>query len=120
MYRKKNLVLVSGVNLKYKQILDDEGVQRKKTVQQEHPVHVSNVSLIDPDLNVPTRIRIGYLEDGTKVRVSRKSGAVIEKPDRSALTYANRTKDMKNGPLDTLPEQVMKKTYHGEDFYQVY
>ncbi len=35
-----------------------------------HPVHISNVSLIDPETQKPTRIRFGYLEDGTKVRLS--------------------------------------------------
>ena len=120
VYRKNNSVLVAGINMKFKQVDDDEGVTRKKTVQQEHPIHVSNVALIDPDLNVPTRIRIGYLEDGTKVRVSKKSGAIIPKPDRSNLTYQNRTKDLKAGPLDTPPEAVLKKTYTGEDFFQVY
>ena len=111
---------MQGVNLKFKKVVDDEGVQRTKTLQKEHPIHVSNVSLIDPELKVPTRIRYGYLEDGTRVRVSRKSGAVIEKPDRSALTYTNRTKDFKPGPLDTPPAAVLKKTYEGEDFFEVY
>ena len=104
VYRKKNQVLVENVNMKFKQVEDDEGVTRKKTVQQEHPIHVSNVALIDPDLNVPTRIRIGYLEDGTKVRVSKKSGAIVPKPDRSNLTYAMRNKDYKSGPNDTTPD----------------
>ena len=83
-------------------------------------MHVSNVALIDPNLNVPTRIKIGYLEDGQKVRVSKKSGAIIPKPDRSHLTYLQRTKDTKPGPLDTPKEAVLNKTYTGEDFMQVY
>ena len=64
VYRKKNQVLVSGVNLKFKIVQDDEMVKRKKTLQKESPVHISNVALIDPELNKPTRIKIGYLEDG--------------------------------------------------------
>ena len=95
-------------------------VTRTKTLQKEHPVHISNVALIDPDLNTPTRIRTGYLEDGTKVRVSKKSGSIIPKPDRSNLTYLARTKDTKPGPLDTPSEAVHKKTYAGEDFHRVY
>lgn len=106
--------------MKFKTVQDEEMVQRTKTLQKEHPVHVSNVSLIDPDLNVPTRVRIGYLEDGQKVRVSKKSGAIIAKPDRSNMTYAARTKDLKQGPLDSGAEAVLKKTYTGEDFMAVY
>ena len=120
MLRSKNQVVVQGCNLKYKRVDDEEMVQRKKTLQKEHPIHVSNVALIDPDLGVPTRIRTGYLEDGTKVRVSKKTGAIIPKPDRSNMTYLARTKDRKAGPLDTPPDAVLKKTYGGEDFYRVY
>lgn len=99
--------------------MDEEYVQRKKTVQKEYPVHVSNVSLIDPEHNVPTRIKYGFLEDGTKVRISKKSGALIPKPDRSNLTYLNRTKGKEPGPNDTKPEDVVEKTYKGEDFLRV-
>ena len=118
--RKTNQVVVAGVNLMFKKVQDEEMVQRTKTLQKEHPVHVSNVALIDPDLNVPTRIKTGYLEDGSKVRVSKKSGSIIPKPDRSNMTYLSRTKDYKQGPLDTAPDVVLKKTYAGEDFYRVY
>ena len=95
-------------------------VKRTKTLQKEHPIHVSNVALIDPELSIPTRIKIGFLEDGQRVRVSKKTGAIIPKPDRSNLTYLARTKDMKTGPMDTVPEDVHKKTYTGEDFTRVY
>lgn len=95
-------------------------VTRKKTLQKEHPVHISNVSLIDPDLNKPTKTKTGYLEDGTKVRVSKKTGAIIPKPDRSNLTYQARTKDKQPGPLDTPSKFVLQKTYAGEDFQRVF
>lgn len=49
VYRKTNQVLVAGVNLKYKRVDDEEMVRRRKTVQKESTVHVSNVSLIDPE-----------------------------------------------------------------------
>ena len=54
------------------------------------------------------------------MRVSKKSGAIIAKPDRSNLTYLARTKDVKPGPYDTPTEAVHKKTYAGEDFHRVY
>jgi len=49
---------------KYKVVDDDEHQQRKKTIQKEFPIHVSNVALIDPQLDVPTKIKAGFLEDG--------------------------------------------------------
>ena len=119
VYRDTNQVLVAGVNLKYKRVDDEEMVRRRKTVQKESPVHVSNVSLLDPESGKPTRIKYGFLEDGTKVRISKKSGALLPKPDRSNLKYMNRTKGKETGPNDTKAEDVLEKTYRGEDFLRV-
>ena len=52
--------------------------------------------------------------------MAKKSGAVIPKPDRASLKYINRTKDKEAGDFDTLPEDVIEKTYFGEDFVKVY
>ena len=41
--RQKNQVVVQGINMKFKVVTDDENMRRKKTVQSEHPIHVSNV-----------------------------------------------------------------------------
>ena len=105
--------------MKYKKIFDDENIKRKKVAKQERPLHVSNVALIDPEYETPTRIKYGYLEDGTKVRISKKSGSIIPKPDRTNLKYVERTKNFKQGPLDTPKELVLEKTYEGEDFLRV-
>lgn len=82
-------------------------------------MHVSNVSLIDPESGLPSKIKYGFLEDGTKVRVAKKSGALIPKPDRSGLTYMARTKGREAGPFDTKGEDVLERTYKGEDFLRV-
>lgn len=66
---------------------DEEDVRVKKAIQKEAPVHISNVNLVDPQLQKPTKIKFAYLEDGTKVRVSKRTGALIPKPDRSHLSY---------------------------------
>ena len=47
-------------------------------VKQEAPIHISNLSLIDPKTGKATRVGIKKNEDGTKVRVSKKSGEVIK------------------------------------------
>ena len=101
VYRETNQVLVAGVNLKYKRVDDEEMVRRRKTVQKESPVHVSNVSLLDPESGKPTRIKYGFLEDGLKVRISMKSGALLPSPDRTNLKYMKRTKGQVAGPNDT-------------------
>ena len=95
-------------------------VRRRKIVQIEGPIHYSNVSLICPESGQPTRIKNGYLEDGSKVRVSQKSGAIIPKPARSDLKLINRTKNKEAGDMDTLPDNVLQKTYKCEDFVKIH
>ena len=48
-------------------------------VEREAAIHLSNVMLVDPDTNEPTRVGTKVLSDGTRVRVSRKSGQAIDK-----------------------------------------
>ncbi len=49
------------------------------------PIHVSNVNLQDPETGKGTKVKYGFLEDGLKVRISKKSGSLIPKPEH--LTY---------------------------------
>ena len=45
----------------------------------EAPIHVSNVAHIDPDSDKPTRVGFKTLEDGKKVRFSKRSGDVLDR-----------------------------------------
>jgi large subunit ribosomal protein L24 len=47
-------------------------------VEREAAVHLSNLALIDPNSDKATRVGFRILDDGRKVRVARKSGAVID------------------------------------------
>jgi large subunit ribosomal protein L24 len=48
-------------------------------VERESPVHVSNVALIDPKSDKPTRVGMKAMPDGTRVRVARRSGLQLDK-----------------------------------------
>ena len=48
-------------------------------VERENPVHVSNVALIDPKSNKPTRVGIQVMPDGARVRVAKRSGLQLDK-----------------------------------------
>jgi large subunit ribosomal protein L24 len=48
-------------------------------VERENPIHVSNVAIIDPKSDTPTRLRMKVLPNGTRVRVAAKSGLPIDK-----------------------------------------
>ena len=41
------------------------------------PIHLSNLAFSDPKLNKASRIGFKYLEDGKKIRFSKKSGETI-------------------------------------------
>ena len=73
---KENRVIVEGVNMQTKHQKQTRKV-KAEIKHQEGPVHVSNVMYFDKKANAPTRI--GYkIENGKKVTVSKKTGAVIE------------------------------------------
>jgi large subunit ribosomal protein L24 len=72
----ENKLVVDGVNVvtKHKKPtqLDAGGIRRF-----EKAIDVSNVAILDPKLDVPTRV--GYkVIDGKKVRYAKKSGEVID------------------------------------------
>ena len=48
-------------------------------VEREDPVHVSNVALIDPKSDKPTRVGIKVMADGARVRVAVRSGMPLDK-----------------------------------------
>ena len=46
-------------------------------IEMEGPIHVSNVALIDPTDNRPTRIGIRTTDDGVRQRYSKRTGEAI-------------------------------------------
>lgn len=75
---KDNRVIVEGVNMTTKHQKPTAKVQQGGIVHQEGPIHVSNVMIWDNKEKAPTRVGYKVLDDGKKVRVSRKSGETIE------------------------------------------
>jgi len=73
--RKKNKIVVEGVNKTKKHVKPSQGSPRGGQLEMELPINVSNVSLICPQTNKPTRIGFRLLPDGSKERYSKKSGA---------------------------------------------
>jgi large subunit ribosomal protein L24 len=78
-YPRENRVLVEGVNMVKKHSKPTQANPQGGILDQEAPIHVSNVMLIDPKSGKPTRIGYKVLENGEKVRVAKKSGEVIDK-----------------------------------------
>lgn len=84
--REKDRVIVEGVNLGPRQIKGDKdrGIQGR-IIQLERSMHASNVNLLDPVTEKPTRIRREILPTGEKVRIANKSGAIIPRPDKLTM-----------------------------------
>jgi large subunit ribosomal protein L24 len=75
---KAERAIVAGVNIathhvKPTRMGEPGGIQRR-----EAAIHISNLKLIDPKTQEPTKVSFRVLENGTKVRVARKTGEVIE------------------------------------------
>ncbi len=47
-------------------------------VEKEAPIHLSNVMLIDPKTDKPTKVGFRVLDGGRKVRFAKSTGEVIE------------------------------------------
>lgn len=73
-----NRAIVEGVNIVSKSTKPSAKHPQGGIVKQEAPIHISNLSLIDPKSGKPTRVGIKVNEDGTKVRVAKKSGEEIK------------------------------------------
>lgn len=77
---KAQRVVVEGVNLRRRHRRPTQEEPEGGIISFEAPIHVSNVMLIDPRTEEPTRYRIEVAGDGTKQRISVKSGAAIPTP----------------------------------------
>ena len=70
-------VIVEGINMVSKSTKPSAKNPQGGIVKQEAPIHVSNVSLIDPKSGKPTRVSIKH-EGKNVVRIAKKSGEEIK------------------------------------------
>ena len=75
---EKNRAIVEGINIVSKSAKPSAKNPQGGIVKKEAPVHISNLSLIDPKSGKPTRISVKKTDDGKKVRIAKKSGEEIK------------------------------------------
>jgi large subunit ribosomal protein L24 len=75
---KENRAVVQGVNVARHHTKPRGMGQPGGIVSKEATIHLSNIMLLDPKNDKPTRVGFKVLENGAKVRVARASGNVIE------------------------------------------
>ncbi len=76
--RKKQRVTIEGVNMIKRHQRARSVQQQSAIVEREGPIHISNVMLLDPSTDEPTRVGFRRREDGALVRVGKRSGEAIE------------------------------------------
>ena len=74
---KKGKVVVEGVAMVKKAQRPTQANQQGGIIEREAAIDVSNVALIDPETDRPTRVGYRFDENGKKVRYSKKSGAEL-------------------------------------------
>ncbi len=76
VYLEKNKAIVEGVNMVKKHEKPSTANPQGGIIEKEAAIHISNLALLDPKSGEATRV--GYrMEDGNKVRFSKKSNQVL-------------------------------------------
>ena len=70
-------VVIEHINMMKKAQRPTQANPKGGFVELARPIHISNVMLLDKKTNKPTRFKTSILKDGSKVRISKKSGEVI-------------------------------------------
>ena len=76
---EKSRVVVERVNMIKKHQRPTQKVRQGGIIEREGSIHLSNVMLVDPGSDKPTRVGMKALSDGKKVRVARRSGEMLDR-----------------------------------------
>ena len=77
VFPKTGRVTVKGINIVKRHRKARKAEEQSGIIELEAPIHASNVMLLDPKKDTATRVRMRIDEDGTKERISVKSGEAI-------------------------------------------
>ena len=75
--RASSKVVVKGLNMQKKHQKPSQG-NPGGLIDKEGALHISNVNLLDPETNKPTRVGMKVTEAGKKVRFSKRSKKMID------------------------------------------
>ncbi|HUP36388.1 MAG TPA: 50S ribosomal protein L24 [Candidatus Limnocylindria bacterium] len=76
---EKGRVVVERINMIKKHQRPTQKIRQGGIIEREGAIHLSNVMLVDPNSDKPTRVGMKALSDGKKVRVARRSGEMLDK-----------------------------------------
>lgn len=78
VFPKKNTALVGEVNIVKRHTKPNPKNQQGGIVEKEAPIHLSNLLLLCPKTGKPTRMGTRVLENGKRVRYSKKAKELID------------------------------------------
>ena len=77
-YPRKQQLLVEGVNFIKKHSRARGAVRQAGIIDLEAPIHISNVMIICPKCNEPTKVGFKILEDGRRTRQCKQCGEIFD------------------------------------------
>ncbi len=73
----KNRIIIEKINMIKRHTKASKDMPQGGILEQEGPIEASNVLLVCPNTGKPTRIGKQLLSDGSRARVSKKSGEML-------------------------------------------
>jgi large subunit ribosomal protein L24 len=77
VYPSRQRLLVEGVNFIKRHSRPTQGNPKGGIVEKEAPIHISNVMVVCPKCNTPTKIGTSRLEDARRTRLCKQCGEMI-------------------------------------------
>ncbi len=78
VFSKKKTVLIEGKNIVKRHTKPTQNNQQGGILEKEAPIHISNCMLICDKTDKPTRTGIKVLDDGKRVRYSKRSKEQVD------------------------------------------
>jgi large subunit ribosomal protein L24 len=77
--REEDRVIVEGINIVSRHMRPTQDMPQGGIIENEAPIHISNVMLVCPRCDERSRIGVDVLDSGKKVRVCKSCDEVIDK-----------------------------------------
>lgn len=79
MLPSESKLIIENINIVKKHMKPNKQYQQGGIIEKESAIHISNIMLVCPKCNKPTRLGNRLLEDGRKLRTCKKCREVIDK-----------------------------------------
>jgi large subunit ribosomal protein L24 len=76
--KRQNRVIVEKIHMMKRHTKPTQTNQQGGIIEREGKIHISNVMPVDPKSGKPSRVKRRRLEDGTRVRVTQRSGELLD------------------------------------------